>query len=158
MSFREKSAWINFILLLVVFGFYFFCFGAAFFSGVGRLETAPLDVNVATARTAVHIGFIVLFALLVAVIVFGEIVLHIIAAVLNPSDAKSSPQDERERLIALKAKRPAYFVLVTTAFFAIGVSFLGVGAWTLANAVFFAIWSGELTNYGAQIYFYRRGA
>jgi Ca2+/Na+ antiporter len=157
MSFREKSAWITFILLLVVFGFYFVSFGAAFFAGEGRLEAAHSDVNAATARTVAHVGFFVLMGLLVVAIIVGEIVLHIIIAVRSPAEA-NAPQDERERLIALKAKRPAYYVLATTAFLSIAVLSLGGGAWALANGILFAMWLGELTNYGAQIYFYRRGA
>jgi len=141
MSFREKSAWITFILLLIVFGFYFVNFGMAFFAGV-RLQNG--------------IGLFVLFGLLVAAIIIAEIVLHIIVAVRSPADAKS-PQDERERLIALKAKRPAYFVVVSTAFCSIGLMHVGGGAWALANGILFSIWLGELTNYGAQIYYYRRG-
>jgi hypothetical protein len=156
MSFREKSAWISFITLLVVFGFYFVSFSASLVAG-GRLETTPSVVSAATASTVVHVGFISLFSLLVVALIVSVVVLNIIVAVRSPAEAKS-PQDERERLIALKAKRPAYFVLATFAWLSIAVLFLGGGAWVLANAVFFAIWLGELTNYGAQIYLYRRGA
>jgi len=61
-------------------------------------------------------------------------------------------------LIALKAKRPAYFVVVSAAFCSIALIHTGKGAWALANGILCSIWLGELTNYGAQIYFYRRGA
>jgi hypothetical protein len=149
MSFREKSAWITFILLLVVFGFYFACFGAAFFAGV-RLHPGFSWIF--------GVGFFALFGVLVGAIIVGEIVLHIIVAVRSPADAKSSPQDERERLIALKAKRPAYFVLATTAFLSISLIHTGGGAFALVNGILFAIWLGELTNYGTQIYLYRRSA
>jgi Ca2+/Na+ antiporter len=157
MSFREKSAWITFILLLVVFGFYFASYGVMLASGGGRVEGAHPNMNVETARTAIHAGFSVLFGLLVAAFVIAEIVLHIIVAIRARAEA-NAPADERERLIALKAKRLAYQVLVSAAWGSMAVVFLGVEAWVLANAIFFAIWLGELTNYGTQIYLYRRGA
>jgi hypothetical protein len=138
MSFREKSTWITFVLLFVLFGFYF--------ASVGHQMIRPADP---------HPNFFVLFVVLLVAIIVLEIVLHIIAAIRSPADAKA-PQDEREKLIALKAKRPAFFVLMIGAFLAMAVVHLPVGRWLIVNAMFFAIWLGELTHYGAQLYFYRR--
>jgi hypothetical protein len=138
MSFREKSTWITFLLLLVVFGFYFV-------SVAGQM-IRPVHP---------HPNFFVLFFVLLLIIVVMEVVLHVIAAARAPADAKT-PADEREWLIALKAKRPAFFVLMAGAFLSVAVAHLGVGVWPMLNAMLFAIWLGELTNYGAQLYFYRR--
>lgn len=138
MSFREKSTWISFILLLVVFGFYFV-------SVAGQM-IHPVHP---------HTNFFMLFFMLLLIIVAMEVVFHMIAAIRSPADAKT-PADERESLIALKAKRPAFFVLLVAAFLSVGVAHLGVGVWPMLNATLFAIWLGELTNYGAQLYFYRR--
>lgn len=143
MSFREKSAWITFVLLLVVFGFYFVSLAAHF------IEPSHPNPNF----------LVLLFVLLLAIVVM-EVVLHALAALRSPDDAKA-PQDEREQLIALKAKRPAFFVLMGSAFLSIGIVHLSVhfhiGPWLMANGVLFALWLGELTNYGAQLYYYRRG-
>jgi hypothetical protein len=138
MSFREKSTWITFVLLLVVFGFYFVSVAAQMIRPVHP-----------------HPNFFMLFFVLLLIIVVIEVVLHRIAAMRSPAEAKT-PADERERLIALKAKRPAFFVLMTGAFLSVGVAHLGVGVWPMLNAMLFAMWLGELTNYGAQVYFYRR--
>lgn len=140
MSFREKSTWITFLLLLVVFGYYF------------------VSVVVQLVRPAhPHPNFFLMFLVLIVIIVVMEVVLHAAAAARAPDDARA-PEDERDRLIALKAKRPAFFVLTVSAFLAIAVAHLGIGMWPMLNAVLFAIWLGELTNYGAQLYFYRREA
>jgi len=142
MSFREKSAWITFILLLVVFGFYF--------ASVADQLIRPLHPH-----PDFFVLFVVLFVVLLVAIVLMEIVLHIIAAIRSPADA-NAPQDERERLIALRAKRPAFFVLMAGVFLSMAVVHLPVGRFTIVHAMLFVMWLGELTNYGAQIYFYRR--
>ncbi len=137
MSFREKSAWITFILVLGVFGIYFLNFGLHYFS------PAQPHFN----------DFHLFFGLIVAIIVL-EVVLHAIAAVRSPQEA-NTPQDERERLITLKATRPAFFVLMAGTLMAIGTIHLGAGAWLLMHSVLFAIWIAQLTRYGAQVYYYR---
>ncbi len=138
MSFRERSAWITFVLLLVVFGYYFV--------SVASQLIHPVHP---------HRNFFMLFFVLLLIIVVMEVVLHMIAAIRSPAEART-PADEREALIALKAKRPAFFVLMTGAFLSVGVIHLGVGPWPIINAMLFAMWLGELTNYGAQLYYYRR--
>jgi len=139
MSFREKSAWISLILI-------FFGFGAYFAVVLHGLITPA----------AHHVPYFVFFAALVVAVVISEVVLHIIIAARFPADAKS-PLDERERLIALKATRPAFYVLLVGAFLAIGTMHLGARPWVLAHAVLFAIWIAELTRIGTQLYLYRRG-
>jgi uncharacterized membrane protein len=89
MSFREKSAWISFVLLLLLLlAFLLPTVGA-------RLRGGELDVDSAHY----FLGLIVGFALLQAV-------LHAIIAVRAPHEART-PKDERERLIELKAARVA---------------------------------------------------
>jgi hypothetical protein len=138
MSFREKSAWATFVLLLV-FGIYF--------GEVARQLISP---------THPHGNHFQLFALLAIAFVTFEIVIHVLIAVRSPKDAKS-PLDERERLIALHAIRPAFFVLLVGAFLSIGTMHMGASTWVLAHCVLFAIWIAELTKYGSLLYYYRRG-
>ena len=143
MSFREKSAWITFLLLLFVFGFYF----------------VSLGMHLIWSEHPMPNFFAVLLVLLLAILVV-EVALHILAAMRSPDDAKA-PQDERERLVALKAKRPAFFVLMVSAFFSIATVHVSghfrLGQGLVANGILFSMWLGELTNYGAQLYYYRRG-
>jgi hypothetical protein len=139
MSFREKSAWVTFFLLLA-FGIYF-----------GDVAAHMLD----PARP--HADYLRLFVLLVIAIVVLEIITHALIAFRSPGEART-PIDERERLIELRSTRPAFFVLLVGAFLSVGTIHLGAGSVTLAHCVLFAIWIAELTRYGSRLYHYRRGA
>jgi hypothetical protein len=139
MSFREKSAWITFVMLLG-FGIYF--------AEVWDHFLHPTDP---------HTSHLPLFILLVVAVVIIEIVTHTIMGIRSPLEAKA-PLDERERLIALRATRPAFFVLLVGAFLSIGTMHLGANTWMLAHCVLLAIWIAELTRFGTQIYYYRRGS
>jgi hypothetical protein len=138
MSFREKSAWITFVLLLG-FGYYF-----------GEVLNHWLNPG------QPHTNHLQLFMLLVIAVVILEIATHTILSIRSPQEAKA-PLDERERLIALRATRPAFYVLLVGAFLSIGTMHLGANTWLLAHCVLLAIWFAELTRFGTQIYYYRRG-
>jgi len=89
MSFREKSAWITFILLLVVFGFYFVSFGVMYFAKVQghHVNWFPLQTGAPDTSFLLIVTY-VMFALLLVPFVVMETVLHIIIAVRSPADAK----------------------------------------------------------------------
>ena len=78
MSFREKSAWISLVSLVVVFGAYFSYIGLVL-AGLARNRFA-------------------LFLVMVAVFILAEVVLHLVIATESPRDART-PKDEREQLI-----------------------------------------------------------
>ena len=88
MSFREKSAWISFVTILLVFVPFFWNSYRQF-----RGEIA--------GREAVGTAFTLLLAFVVL-----EIVLHVILAIRAPREARS-PRDEREQLIDMRATRVA---------------------------------------------------
>ncbi|MGH8219343.1 MAG: hypothetical protein ACREUT_12405 [Steroidobacteraceae bacterium] len=140
MSFREKSAWISFVVILVVFGFYFADYAAHLLR-----------------RGYPHHHYFGMFVLGVVLVVILEVVLHILVAVRSPSDA-NAPRDERDRLIGLKAARIAFYVLLTLAFLSIATMHLGATAFFMGNCIFFAIWVAELSRLGSQIALYRRHA
>ena len=140
MSFREKSAWISFIVILIVFGTYFADYAA-------HLLRPGYP----------HHHYFALFMLGVVAVVILEVVLHILVAIRSPSDA-NAPRDERDRLINLKAARIAFYVLMTLAFLSIGTMHLGATALFMGNCMFFAIWVAELSRFGSQIVLYRRHA
>jgi hypothetical protein len=140
MSFREKSTWISFVLLLLLFGAFIWpLYGAS--SGQtdgGRLLGYYHNLV---------LGFVAL-----------QVLLHIIVVVQSPKDART-PKDERERLIELKASRIAFYVLVVGV---LGATFVGlhvagnpylVGYWMLA-----ALMVAWLAKLGGQIIYYRVGA
>jgi len=139
MSFREKSAWISFGSILLVYAVYFSRVAATVFGD-------------ADGRGAFHWFLATVISLVVL-----EVVLHILVAILSPHEAKT-PKDERERLIELKAAATAFPVLVGGALCAIGTMHLGVGVWTMGNAVLLAIVVAELVRFGAEIIHHRRHA
>ena len=127
MSFREKSTWISFLLLLAI--------SIPFFhQGVVRFH---------------------LFLALVIVFIVGEIVLHAIIAMQSPRDARA-PKDERDRLIDLKATRVAFFVLMTGALLVIVMVHFPVDRLEILQALLLSVVVAELTMLGARIVYYRR--
>jgi hypothetical protein len=144
MPFREKSAWISFLVVLGVFGPYF---GAIL---TGRLPTS---------------GGITVHYLLLTVVaaVVLQTVLHVIAALLARGDA-GTPRDERERLIELKATALAYIVLVTAVlaglFVLLHTPLYGhhVDAPQVALVVLASVVLADLVKSAATIVHYRLGA
>jgi hypothetical protein len=57
----------------------------------------------------------------------------------------------------MKATRLAFPVLLVGAFAAIGTLHLDVGRWEMAHVMLFAIVVAELTRFGTQIVYHRRG-
>lgn len=139
MSFREKSAWISFLSILLVFGIYF--------SGVGMAMAGHIEYS----------DVVRMFFKLVGLLIFLEIVLHGIVALRAPREART-PEDERERLIGLKADRVAAYVLSLGALASIFPLHLGADARDLAHAVLLAIVVAHLAKYGTAIVLHRRDA
>jgi len=139
MSFREKSAWISFVSILIVFGYYFTTVARAM---LGLRQESNLFAVLVIA---------------IAVLVVLEVVLHIVVAIQSPRDARS-PRDERERMFSLKATQIGFYVLIIAALAGIFTMHLGAGRRDVGNAVLLAIVIAELTKYGAEIVYFRRGA
>jgi hypothetical protein len=138
MSFREKSAWISFVLVFVASVVYF---------------------AHAVAVMVTHTGFgrlaYLFFGLVVGLVVL-EVILHIVIAARRPSEA-TSPKDERERLIDMKATQIAFPVLLVGALSANLPMHLGGGRWEMSQLILFAVAMAELVKFGAQIVYHRRG-
>jgi archaellum biogenesis protein FlaJ (TadC family) len=139
MSFREKSAWISFVTILLVF--------IPFFWNSYRQWQGAVTG---------HEGVSTAFGLLLAFVVL-EIVLHVIVAIRAPKEAQS-PRDEREQLIDLRATRVAFYVLLVGAFAAVGMVHLTRSAWAIQQIVLLAIVLAELVRFGGQILLFRRDA
>ncbi len=142
MPFREKSAWISLVLTLGVYGVYFVSYWRGLASGL------PFNVTID-------------FSLAVVVLVVLQVISTTVVAILSPRDAQA-PEDERERLINLRAKSAAYLTLqfgavaaAASVYFARGLG--EAGGWVVANAVFCALVVSQLTQYLAVIIGYRRG-
>lgn len=139
MSFREKTAWISFVSMLLVFGIYFTAVGLAM---AGRLEYSQA-----------FSWFIQLVFAFVAL----RVVLRLIVAKRAPLDAKV-PADEREKLIGLKADRVSGYILAAGVFVAIFTLHLGAGRRELAHAVLLAFAISQLAKHAAVIALHRRDA
>jgi archaellum biogenesis protein FlaJ (TadC family) len=138
MSFREKSAWISFVSILVVF--------SAYFWNVARILHGKVDG---------HTGFVISIALLAAFVLI-EIVLHLTVIMQAPNEARA-PRDEREQLIELKATRVAFQVLVVGALAGVGMMHITRNAFVVGQHVLLAIVFAELVKFGVQIRYFRGG-
>jgi len=136
MSFREKTAWISVILLVVLFGPYF-----------GRVALAM------AGKAHVHGG--TQFAMVAAFVIL-EIVLRVAIAIQSPRDARA-PRDEREDLIDMRATRAAFYVLLGGVLVAIFTLHFPVSVWMLSQFVLFSVVVSELVRFSGQIRMFRRG-
>ena len=141
MSFREKSAWITLITLIVMTLLW-----AAHFPWNRPFTLAP-DSNP-----------IVFHALVLATISFVviEVVAHVIVALRAPREA-SAPADERERLIGLKGTRIGAYVYAALSLSSIFLIHLGANEIGLAYFILFSFVIAEIVNYTARIVYYRKG-
>jgi hypothetical protein len=136
MSFREKSTWISFVLLLALSIAYFWNFTLML------MDRPHSDV---------------LFPLLVLAFVVGQLILQAAIAIRSPREARA-PKDERERLIDLKATRVAFLVLMTGAFTSVGTMHLRVNRFEMGQFTLLAIVVAELVLLGTRLVLYRRDA
>jgi drug/metabolite transporter (DMT)-like permease len=138
MSFRERSAWITLVSVLLCFGVYF-----------GSIATGVVSPR---GFSAFH-----LFLACVAALVVLQCGLHFMASLVAPADARA-PLDERERLIAWRSHSIGYQVLM------VGVLLLGLPVHLgrpsppeLMNYALLAVVTAVLVVAVAQIIMFRRG-
>jgi hypothetical protein len=141
MSFREKSAWVTLITLVVL--------AIAFQIGVHSPWTLTPTPGGREVQALLH--SIVAF---VAV----EIVAYIVLRLHSPRDART-PKDERERLIEIRSRAVAYYVFAA---FALGGTFValhvvGSNQFGMGWLVLWSFIASQIVNYGLRIFYYRRG-
>ena len=149
MSFQEKSIAGSLVITILVFGWYF-------------SELFKILMSDSSERLA-GLPF-VLVGVIIAV-VFVEIVYHSAIALMS----KPEDEDERDRLIEAKSARIAYFVLATGCILTIGHTLIGVyfeadigdrlvlNPILTANYILMSFVLSEITGFGMQLYYYRRG-
>lgn len=142
MSFREKSAWVTLITLIVV------------------SVTFMLHLPTPWTLTPEPSGFMFRVLLLATgAFIAIEVVAHIVMVISSPRDART-PKDERELLIELKSTRVAAFVY---AFLSLGSLFVALhmvfaNVIGIAYLILIAFVISEIINYAMRIYYYRRGS
>lgn len=134
LTFREKSLWVQIASTVVIYAYYFW-------RAVAIGETDPGQVGV-------------LFGVVVVVMVAVQAVVH--AALVR--HRRPEVADERDRRIAVKAARNAYYVLMTGVWGALGLIALTAKPFWVAHAALLAIIVAELVRFASQLVYYRRGA
>jgi len=138
MSFREKSAWVTLVAILLVSAMYVFHVPRVF--APSHWALAALAVSLA--------AFIVI-----------ELVAWLVLRLRHPAEART-PKDELEKLIELKALRIATYVYVAASFLAVFITLhhLHGSATMMGASVLLAFIVAEIVNYTARIVYYRRHA
>ncbi len=135
LSFQEKSLWVTFVGLVVVFGVYF--------TSVLPGESADVLPHQ-----------VVLFITLVVLLVVVQIVGHTVLALVD----RRHGTDERGRLIELKGTRNGAYVLAVGVFVSLCLALITEGTFLFTH-VLLAFWVlAELVQIGSQLVHYRRGA
>lgn len=139
MSFREKSAWITLVSVLVCFGSYFVALG------VGTFDRFTM--------AAFHWALISLIALVVL-----QIVLHVLVVIGNPREARAS-RDEREQMFVNRARSVGYYVLMIWMIgLVVAVHFPGVNKVDVVFISWLGVTVATMVVALAQIIQFRRGA
>ena len=141
MSFREKSAWVTLLAILLVSGMYVLHVGHIFESS--RWALLAMGASLAT--------FVVI-----------EVIAWLVLRLRHPAEVRT-PKDELERLIELKALRIAAYVYFVGSFLAIFIALHlrvagghGAGGHVVGGAVLLAFIVAQIVNYAARIVYYRR--
>lgn len=138
MSFREKSAWITLISVIVCFGAYY-----------GSVLTGAVKSH---SMAALHLGLGCILALLIL-----QVGLNLIASMTTPNDGKG-PRDEREKMIQARSHTIGYYTLmVATAAIFIPTHLRGFTMVDVVNFAFGGIVIATLAVAIAQIIMFRRG-
>ena len=138
MSFREKSAWITLLTVLVCFGAYFGSIVTGRVSGRG-LDTLHLLLICVTGLVVLQVG------------------LNLVAALTTPKDGRA-PKDERETLIQWRSHTLGYYVLMVLVLALFVPVHLGHTAIDMANFALLDVVIATLAVALAQIVMFRRGA
>ncbi|MBS0398497.1 MAG: hypothetical protein JSR95_07455 [Proteobacteria bacterium] len=139
LTFREKSLWLLFVSLTLVFGLYF---------------ASALPAQVADIAPTNVMTFVGMLILLIAIQIVG----HIVLAISSRRELASRVQkDERDTLISLKSTRLASCILVAGVFCSIWTALLVPGNFAFVH-VLLAFWVlAQAAEILSQLILYRRG-
>jgi hypothetical protein len=137
VSFREKSAWITLVTVLLSFGAYF---GALIGGWVSAEGFAGLHLLLACAT----------------VLIVLQIALNWVASATTPKDGRALA-DEREILIQHRARSVGYYVLMGFSLTLFLPVHFGHSAIQIANFALLGVVLTTLAVAGAQIVMFRRG-
>ena len=137
MSFREKSAWITLVSVLLCFGVYF-----------GSIATHQVPTQA--------LGALFLLTRCVGAFIVLQIGLHLAAMWTTPKDGRA-PRDEREQAIQARSHTIGYYLLLVLVL-ALGIPFhLGHSGADLINFALLDVVLAGMVVSVAQIVMFRRG-
>ncbi|NGX17195.1 hypothetical protein [Wenzhouxiangella sp. XN24] len=138
MPYKEKTAWLALLAMVVAFGPYF-----------AIAATTPPDDMLPNLR---QLSF---FAIAVVVQLIILAIGHLLLRRSSPDEA-GAPADERDRLIQQRAVTYAYHVLISGVIMVAIVMPFFTGGWAIVNAAIFMIVLAEFVSYGVTVGSYRR--
>lgn len=139
MTFKEKSAWIMCLALIVAGVFY-----AWSVLGIWQVAGAVPPPNV--------LGLAVGVIIIIAIAIFG----HAVAAIGNPMDA-NAPEDERDRLVVWRAGNLGGLLMGALSLCALFSFALNGDGNLLFHSIIGALTLSQLAEYALTILYYRRG-
>jgi heme/copper-type cytochrome/quinol oxidase subunit 2 len=137
MSFREKSAWIILVTLVLL--------TIAYLLHIFPYTLAPEPSSVRFHMLAVSI---IAFVVIV-------VIAHIAVAIISPRDAQT-PTDERERLIELRSTAISAYVYAFLSLASIASIHAGANQFGVGYLVTLSFGIGEIVNYSMRVILYRR--
>ena len=134
LTFKEKTLWVTLVSTVVLYGYYFV-------RALQIGEDHPGGVG------ALFVGVVIVFAALHAV-VSAALALH----------QRPERTDERDRRVAQRAARIAYYVMMTGLWTALSVAAMTRSTFWFIHAGLLTIVISEIVHCAAQLVYYRRGA
>jgi hypothetical protein len=141
MPYREKTAWLSLLAMLVTFGPYF-----------TATATRPLP-----SEPMPNLGQLGLLAVTATVQMFILGVGHLYLRRGAVQEARM-PLDERDQAITRRSVSSAYYVLIAGMILVGCVMPFKSSGWSIINAALFMIIAAEVVHYGVVVLSYRRQA
>ena len=139
MSYREKTAWLYLIAIVITFGPYF---------TLAALQT-PIARTLPDLR---QLGLFAITTIAQALIIgIGQLYFRL----GSPQEARF-PADERDQAISRRSITSAYYVLISGMILVGCVMPFTTGGWSLINAALLMIVLAEIVHYGMTVFHYRR--
>ena len=148
MSYEEKNITISLVNSLLILGFYV----------VNMVQIYQQEVLDSVAIFTLWASVIIL-AIVTSIIssILTYIVLEIIRTIATQEEEQHFA-DERDKLIALKGTRNAYFIFSIGALLAMGSLIFNKNPMVMFSALTFCFFFADILGDISKIYLYRRGA
>ncbi len=141
MPYREKTAWLSLVAIIITFGPYFTIVAVRPVPGDPMPNLHQLGLFAVTA--------------IVQMLILG--IGHLYLRRRSLPEARL-PLDERDQAIVRRSISCAYYVLIAGMILVGCVMPFNSGGWSIINAALFMIIAAELVHYGVVVFSYRRQA